>query len=133
MRCHSVVAATIGLVASMLYSLIIDWETVGGVALVVSSLFLVSVALVFVLEAVSASYVVKLAAFASPLIFVLATTVNAMWCDAQSIEDSGGCDGAGDVARFFLEAYVIGLAVAFVSVVALSRRAARRPERLSKR
>lgn len=123
-RYQSAVAAAIGVLASMLFSLIIDWEIVGGVALVVAPLLLVSVVLVFVLEAVSASYVVKLAAFVSPLVFVLANTVYAMWADS--------CDPIELIARFILEVYGVGLAVATVCLIALTQRAARRSKRSSK-
>ncbi len=71
---QAAVAAVAGLIASLVFSIIIDWETVGGVALVVAPLFLVSVVLVFFLEVASASNMSKYIAFISPLVFPLGVT-----------------------------------------------------------
>jgi hypothetical protein len=122
---QSAVAAAIGMVATVLFCLIIDREVVGGVAIVAAPLFFVSVVLVFILEAVSANNAVKLAAFVSPLILVVGATAYAMWVDAQAIKNTGVSDGSGDVARFMLKAYLVGLAIAFVCLVALAQRSGR--------
>lgn len=118
---QSVVAAVIGLIASVVFCLIVDRETVGGVALVVAPLFLVSIVLVCVLEVISASKMLKLAAFVPPLVLVVGATAYAMWVDAQAMKNTGVCDGSGDVARFMLKAYLVGLVIASVCLVALSR------------
>jgi len=117
MRYPSAVAAAIGLVVSMLYSLIIDWEIVGAVALVGAPLFLMSVALVVLLEAVSASNTVKFAGFVAPLVLVLGFTVYTI-----SVES---CDPVEEIGWFVLQIYLVGLVPAYVSLVALSRRGAR--------
>jgi hypothetical protein len=121
--CQSAIAAVAGLVASMVFCLIHAWETVGGVALVVAPLFLVSVVLVFLLETASASRVLKHAAFVSPLAFILIVTFYAMWADAQAIKNTGVCDGGGGLALYLLEAYLVGLAIAYVCLIALDRKA----------
>lgn len=117
-----VIAAAIGLIASVVFCLIMDRETVGGVAFVVAPLFLVSIVLVLVLEAVSANSVVKLGVFISPLVLAVGATAYAMWVDAQAIKNTGVSDGSGDVARFMLKAYLVGLVVASVCLVALVQR-----------
>ncbi len=129
----SVVAAVAGLIASLVYSIIIDWETVGGVALVIAPLLLVSVVLVFFLEIASASNMAKYIAFISPLVFPLSVTAYAMWCDAQAIKNTGVCDGSGEFARFFLNAYLVGLVIASVSLVILTRRSGVTVEKGSER
>ena len=116
------VSAAIGLIASVVFCLIMAWETVGGVALVVAPLFLVSVVLVFFLEVVSTNKVVKYVAFVFPLALILGATAYAMWCDTQAIKNTGVCDGGGDIAQFVLTAYLVGLATACVCLIALDRR-----------
>lgn len=115
-------AAVIGFFASVLFSMIIDWETVGGVAIVSTPLFVVSVVLVCALETVSANSIAKLTAFISPLFLAVGAAAYAMWVDAQAIKSTGVSDGSGDVVWFLLKAYLAGLAVASVCLVALVRR-----------
>ena len=71
---YSATAAAIGLTVSVMFCLIMDRETVGGVALIVAPLFFVSVVLVCFFEVLSASKVVKYAAFVFPLALVLGAT-----------------------------------------------------------
>ncbi len=71
--------------------------------------------------AVSASNVVKYAAFVSPLVLVVGAAAYAMWVDAQAIKNTGVCDGSGDVAWFMLKAYLVGLVIACVCLIALGR------------
>ena len=122
MSYQSAVAAAIGLVASVVFCLIVSRETVGGVALVVAPLFFVSIVLVLVFEAASASTTAKLAALVSPLVLAVGATAYAIWIDAQAIKNTGVSDGSGDVARFMLKAYLVGLLVASVCLVVLARR-----------
>lgn len=119
---QSAVAGAIGLVASVVFCLIMDCETVGGVALVVAPLFLVSIALVLGLEAASARTTAKLAAFVSPLVLAVGATAYAIWVDAEATKNTGVSDGSGDVARFMLKVYLVGLVLASVCLVALARR-----------
>lgn len=122
MTYQSAVAAVIGLIGSLVFSLLIDGEIVGGVALVVAPLLVTSVVLVFILEAVSANNGVKIAAFVSPLILVVGATAYAMWVELHAVTATGVSDGGGDIARFMLKAYLVGLAIAFVCLIALARR-----------
>ncbi len=116
---QSAVAAAIGLIASLMFCLIEDWEAV-GLVVVLAPLFLVSVVLVFLLEAASASRVLKYAAFASPLAFLLGATFYAMWGDGRGTKDP---DGSGSLALFTLEAYLVGLIIAYICLIALDRKA----------
>ena len=120
---RSATAAAIGLIASSVFCLIINWEMLGGVILVVAPLFLVSVVLVFLLETVSASRAWKHVAFISPIAFILGATFYAMWSDAQAIKDTGVCDGSGSVASYIFQAYLFGLAIAYICQIVLDRRA----------
>ena len=114
----SIVSAVVGLIACVAYGLTVDLELIGAVLLVIGPPFFVSVAFVFILEAISANRVVKLAAFVSPLFVMIGITANAMWIDSQKVVS----DGAGELSRFYLKTSLVGLAAASACLLVLMRR-----------